>query len=121
MHGIENILMHCVDLKTKAVSQSGKLILEYGEIPAELGDVHQHYHCEHILHNALSYLNNVGVALSADAAYLCKNANGVFADNGNNCFHKKPSFPCKAELHSEIFCGLSRKYQSGSAFAAPLM
>ena len=89
MHGIENILMHGMYFQTEAVSQGGQIILQNNKILADVGDIHQHYHSEHILKYALSYLGDIRIEFSTDTADLCKNTDSILTNNSYNSSHKK--------------------------------
>ena len=87
VHGVEDVLVHYVDLHADFFAESIQTVLQTGEIGVDVGDVKEHDHGEQILHNGLGHVKDVCVVFKADRADLCKDAHGVIADYGDNSFH----------------------------------
>ena len=54
---------------------------------AAMADVHQHDHGEHALQDALGHVFDVDVELTAQGSNFCDDADGVVADDRDECFH----------------------------------
>ena len=61
------------------------------EVGVDTRDVHEHYHCEHILQYALCHLYHVYVVFGTDTAYLVENSYCVLAYNSYDCSHNMTS------------------------------
>src|SRR5699024_7373543 len=81
VHGVEDVLVHHMDLQVVLLAQLVKLVGQASHFCCGVGDVHQHHHDKHVLQNGLGHLQHIHALLRADAGNLCQNTHHIFADH----------------------------------------
>lgn len=89
VHGGEYVLVHHVDLQAVFCRQRFQHSPELIQIGFQFVDHCQHDHAEHIVHNSLVYINDIGVILGAHLAYFCQDSYFVFPNYCDNRFQMR--------------------------------
>ena len=89
MHGVENILVHNMDLETELIAEYLEFVCEGAERYGAAADIDHHDHSEHILHDGLGDLQNIGTFICTNCGGLGQNTDHIFTDDGDYCFHNK--------------------------------
>ena len=89
VHGGEYVLVHHMDLQAVFRRQRFQHSPELIQIGFQFVDHCQHYHAEHIVHNGLVYIDDIGVILGAYLAYLCQDPYFVLPNYCNNRFQMR--------------------------------
>jgi hypothetical protein len=96
MHGIENIFMHGMDLKTAFFSNDRHMVYEIAKSHIERTHVSDHDHRKILIQNGLRNIDDVCSAFCAFHTDLSNDTNTVFSCYRNYCFHKyiPPKYLC---------------------------
>ena len=109
MHGIEDILVHGMDRKSQLCAEGCHPAHKLREITLYIRYIHQHYHSEHILKNALCHLDNIYIVLGTDTAHLVENADCIFLMGGGVCeeqlnlIKEKGCYEALLHCHAAVF------------------
>ena len=87
MHRVEHFLTGDVDLHPHLLGQGVCAVVQFLVADAAMADVHQHDHGEHALQDALGHVFDVDVELTSQGSNFCDDADGVVADDRDECFH----------------------------------
>ena len=87
VHGVKDFLAGHSDLHLHLCAQGGKAVAHGNVVHIAAGQVHQHDHAEHILHDGLGDILDIDIQLGTDRADLGNDTHSVMPDDGDNCFH----------------------------------
>ena len=87
MHGVENILVHHVDVQSVVSAERGHAVDEAVERNRQIPDVDDHDHGEVLVQHGLGDVENVRAALRAARTDLGDDSDGVPPDDRNDGFH----------------------------------
>lgn len=96
VHGVENVLVHNMDLQAELFAKRIEFIGELADRHGRSTDVYDHDHGEHILQDGLCDFNDIDAFFCAYGGDFRENADHIFSDYGDDCFHKMTlPFPAK--------------------------
>ena len=87
VHGIEDVLVHGVDIQTLFLAECGQLVHENREVHIEFINIRQHDHGKILLEHALGYVHDIGVAFGTGRGDARNDADAVLARYGDHGFH----------------------------------
>ena len=87
VHAVKQLLMLHPYVHADGLAFFFQLALEGGEVDGGGGEVDQHYHGEVVLHEGLGDVADVHAVLFHDDGDVGDDADLVFSENGDYCFH----------------------------------
>lgn len=101
MHGIEDVLVHCVDVKSGVAAQLRHFIDEITERDGDFVDIRKHNHGKVFAEDGLRNVYDVHAVSGAGPADLCDDSEIVLSGDRNYSFHyiNLPSFKQKNILY----------------------